>query len=384
MGRLSYITSLALAGTLALATGSSVRADDGKPKEIRIAYPGVGVGNRPFVGGNSASVMHLKGLLEEEFRKDNISVTWSFLRGAGPATNELYANGLVDFSLLGDLPSIAGRSGGLKTRVLAATGIRGNTYLAVPADSPIQSIKDLKGKKVAIFKGTNTQLAVAKILEANGLSEKDIRALNMDQATSQAALVTKDVDAVFGANNLLASRDQGVARIIYATKGDPRFLRQASFVGNEDFIKKYPSVTKRVVKVLVQAAKWISDQEKAPNAVYQLWTKSGVRYSDWREDFKEQNLKVLSSPLLDPYFVSQYEAQVLQAKKYGLIRNTFDVKSWIEPRFLNEVLKELNLESYWQPADKAGNVAAPTAAAPAVPAAGAVAVAPAPAPAPAQ
>jgi ABC-type nitrate/sulfonate/bicarbonate transport system substrate-binding protein len=63
-------------------------------------------------------------------KRDGIQITWSFLRGAGPATNELYANGLADFSLLGDLPSIIGHSGGLKTRVLAATAIRGNTYIS--------------------------------------------------------------------------------------------------------------------------------------------------------------------------------------------------------------------------------------------------------------
>ncbi|HEY6878570.1 MAG TPA: hypothetical protein VI299_11160, partial [Polyangiales bacterium] len=128
------------------------------------------------------------------------------------------------------------------------------------------------------------------------------------------------------------------------------------FIGSEEFIKKYPSITKRVVKVLVQSAKWVSDQEKSPTQVYQLWTKSGVRYSDWREDFKEQNLKELASPLLDTYFVTQYEGQVAQAKKFGLIRNTFDVKSWLEPRFLNEVLKELGLQDYWKPADRDGRV----------------------------
>src|SRR5688572_1392470 len=42
------------------------------PSVIRIAYPGVGVGNRPVVGGNSATTVHLKGLLEDEFRKDGI------------------------------------------------------------------------------------------------------------------------------------------------------------------------------------------------------------------------------------------------------------------------------------------------------------------------
>jgi len=196
-------------------------------------------------------------LLDQEFKKDGIEVSWTFLRGAGPAVNELYANGLADFSLLGDLPSIVGRSSGLKTRVLAATAIRQNTYLAVPADSSIQGIKDLKGKRVAIFKGTNIQLAVAKLLEQNGLQEKDIKAINMDQATSRSALITKDIDAAFGGAELLALRDQGAARIAYRTDGNPAFLRHCTFVGSEDFIKKYPEITQRIVKQLVIAAKWI-------------------------------------------------------------------------------------------------------------------------------
>jgi sulfonate transport system substrate-binding protein len=345
------VTALSLAGT--------ARAEP-KPQTIRIAYPGVGVGNRPFAFGNTTALMHLKGMLEEEFKKDGITVAWSFLRGAGPATNELYANGLVDFSLLGDLPSIAGRASGIKTRVLAATGIRGNTYIAVPADSNIQSIKDLKGKKVAIFKGTNMQLSANKILEAHGLTEKDIRALNMDSATSSAALITKDVDAVISDLRVIAQRDQGVARIIYTTEGDPRFLRHASFVGTEEFIKKYPSIAQRVVTTLVKAAKWASDQERAPTVVYQLWAKSGVRYNDFKEDQRGQSIKVLSSPLLDAYFVAQYTQQVEQAKRFKLIRNSFSVNDWLEPRFLQQALKDLKLEGYWQPADQSGKIAAPS------------------------
>jgi len=339
---------------LLLAQASSAAAD--QPAEIRIANPGVGAGNRPFVGSSTAATMHLKGLLEEEFRKDGIKVTWTFLRGAGPAVNELYANGLVDFSLLGDLPSIVGRASGLKTRVLAATGIRQNTYLAVPTESSVQSIKDLKGKRLAIFKGTNIQLAVAKLLEASGLTEGDIRAINMDTATAKAALITKDVDAAFGGSDLLPLRDQGAVRIVYNTAGDPRFLRHASWVGSESFIQKYPEITKRVVKTLVAAAKWQSDNEVNPAPVFQLWTKSGFTFASYKEDNKGQSLKVLSSPLLDTYVLSQYKRQVADAQRFGLIKKTFDVDSWFEPRFLNEAIKELNLTSFWQPVDASGQV----------------------------
>lgn len=355
MKQAQSIFRLLVAALLLTGSLSSARAED-KPSVIRIAFPGVGIGNRPYVGGHSTAVAHLRGMFEEEFKKDGIKVTWTFLRGAGPATNELYANGLADFSLLGDLPSIIGKAGGLNTRILAATAIRGNTYLAVPADSPISSIKELKGKRVGIFKGTNIQLAVAKLLEANGLSEKDIRAMNMDTATSRAALITKDVDAVFGGNDLLSLRDQGAAKIVYRSQGDPRYLRHCSWIGTEDFIKKYPEITKRVVKTLVLAAKWMADQEANPTQVFNLWTKSGVRFADYKEDFQGQSIKAIASPLLDEYLVSQYRKQISDAKRFGLIKNTPNIDAWVEPRFLKQALKELQLESYWTPVDASGVV----------------------------
>jgi len=354
-----FAITLAFAGASAL--GSSARAED-KPSTIRMAYPGVGVGNRPYVGGNTIAIAHLRGLFEEEFKKDGITVNWTFVRGAGPAVNELYANGLADFSLLGDLPSIIGHAGGLKTKVLAATSIRQLTYVVVPADSRIETLKDLKGKRVAIFKGTNIQLAAAKILESVGLTEKDLKVVNMDTNAQRAALLTGDIDAAFGDFSYLPLRDQQVARVIYKTAEDPTKLRHCSFIGAEAFISKYPELTKRVVKTLVKAAKWASDQEKTPNNVYQLWSKSGTPYSNFKEDVNARSLTALSSPLLDPYWRGEYAKNINEAKRFGLIRNTFSLEQWIDTRFLDAALKELALENFWQPVAPAAPVKLASAA----------------------
>ena len=239
--------------------------------------------------------------------------------------------------------------------MLAAGGIRQNTYLAVPADSSIKTIQDLRGKKVAIFKGTNIQLAVAKILEGSGLTEKDIRAINMDTATTKAAIITKDIDAAFGGVDLLALRDQGTARIIYDTRADPRFLRHSTLIASQDFVSKYPAITKRVVKVLVQASKWISDQEATPTPVYQLWTKSGTPFSNYKEDFNAAtSIKTRASPVIDEYVTAQYKRAISDAKRFGLIKNDFSFDAWLDTSFLKQVLKELNLEHYWQEYDSNG------------------------------
>src|SRR6187431_179572 len=128
MKRILFWLTVVWTGLIVSLTSAPARAD--APSVIRIGVPGVGTGNRPIIGGSNVAVVHLRGLLEEEFKPDGIQIKWNFLRGAGPAVNELFANGLADFGFgLGDLPSIIGHAGGLNTRVLAAGGIRQNTYL---------------------------------------------------------------------------------------------------------------------------------------------------------------------------------------------------------------------------------------------------------------
>jgi sulfonate transport system substrate-binding protein len=339
-----------------LLAPASVLAED-KPSEIRISYPSVGVGGRPVAHTTAVATAHLKGWLEEEFKPDGIKISWSFLRGAGPAVNELFANGLVDFSHLGDLPSVIGRASGLNYRLVAGTSVRGNVYVAVPADSNVQSVKDLRGKRVAVQKGTSTHLAGSKILEKFGLSEKDVKVVNMDVVNAQLALITHDIDAAIGTTDYLRLRDQGAARIVYATAGDPITTSNGSLVASQTFLAKYPATATRVLKVIVRAAQWLA--ETPATQVFQLWTKSGTTFASFREDWKGDDVKYRTSPLLDPYLAARYQAQISEAKRFNLVKNTFSFEEWAEPRFLERALKELGLENYWQPRGPDGKPSQP-------------------------
>jgi len=339
----TLIIAIATVWLLALAA----RAED-KPSAIRVANPGVGIGGRPVVAYGAWSLLHIKGILEEEFKPDGIPVTWTFARGAGPAVNELFANGLADITLLGDLPSIIGRSSGLKTRLLAAAGLN-NIYIAVPYDSPIKSVKDLAGKRLSVLKGTCNHLSLNRILASQGMAESQVRTINMDNVTSLAALTTKDIDAALGGNDLLSLRDRGAARIIYSTKGDPRFTCNSSLIVSDEFAKKYPSIVKRIVRQYVKIAKWVTDQEANPSPVFQLFTKSGIPFSAFKDDWGGESYKVKVSPLVDPYLRARYSNSIQDAHKFKLIRQPFDVQQWIDTSFIDQVVKEEGLESYWPP-----------------------------------
>lgn len=319
-----------------------------KPAVIRIANPGVGIGGRPVVAYGAWSLLHIKGVLEDEFKADGIPVTWTFARGAGPAVNELYANDLADISLLGDLPSIIGRASGLKTRMLAAAGLN-NIYVAVRDDLPVTKLEELVGKRLAVFKGTCNHLSANRIFAAKGISEQQLRLVNMDNVSQLAALTTKDIDAAIGGPELLALRDRGVAKILYTTKGDPRFTCNSTLIVADEFARRYPSIVKRIVRAYVKIAKWVTDSEQNPNQVFQLFTKSGIPYASFREDWGGEKFKVKVSPLVDPYLRARYTRSVEDAYKFKLIRKPFDVAGWIDTSFLDQVVKEEQLENYWPP-----------------------------------
>ncbi|HYD66197.1 ABC transporter substrate-binding protein [Azospirillum sp.] len=319
-----------------------------EPVTIRVGYAAIGVGNRPFVGGSSAALAHAEGYLEAEFRNDpDVKVEWFFFKGAGPAVNEAIANGQLDFALQGDLPSLIGRSNGLKTRLLLASGARSPIYVAVPPGSDIKAIKDLKGRKVAIFRGTNLHLAFDKVLAANGLSEKDLKAINMDFATSKAALATKDIDAALGQSDLLALEEQGIAKVIYTSKGDnPAFGRNAHVLVTEAFEAKHPALTARAVKAFVKASLWASDEANREK-LFEIWAKSGIPAANFRAEYEGTPLALRNSPLFDPFLIDQYRIQARQAKEHGLIRRDVEVEGWFDLRYLDAALKELGLETRW-------------------------------------
>jgi len=322
---------------------------------IRIGYAAIGAENRPFSEGTSAATARAGNYLEDEFKSDpNIRIEWYFFKGAGPAINEGFANDQLDFAYQGDLPAIVGRANGLKTKFLLASGARKPLYLVVPKGSSIKGVADLKGRKVAIARGTNGHLAAIKILEANGVRERDIQSLNLDQAGTAAALASKDVDAAFGDTALIELAEKGMADIIYTTKGqNPAFGRNAGIVARDAFIEAHPEITQRVVNAFVRAAKWSSDEANR-GELLELWGKSGTPVPILAEFFAGDTLAYRNSPLIDPLLLAQYQEQAEKSVAYNLIRHKVDLSGWFEPKYLSSALKTLGLEANWTPYDADG------------------------------
>ena len=326
-------------------------AAEAKPQVIRFGQPSGSYG-KPLSSG-VAGYVQVKNLFDEEFKKDGISLEYNYIKAAGPGCNEALSNNALDFASIGDLPAIAGRAGGLKTRAIAASR-GGNTYVVVPADSSIQTIRDIKGKKVGVSLGTYMHAALLKILKDHGLSENDVKLLNMDNATLKTAVATKDVEVGFTGSDAITLRDRGVARILYSTVDKPVYYQNAgALLVREEFARKYPDIVKRFVKVWVKASQLRSLNK---NEALKLDTRAGTPLSTLKEDSKGKSILYLTSPKFDEQWLTHDKKSIALFKQHGLIRRTIDPeKEWVDTSFLNAALKELNLEKHWPDYDVNGN-----------------------------
>lgn len=324
------------------------------PQVIRIGSPELGAGKGGFPGATALGVAKANQWIEQEFAKDGVKVEWTFFRGAGPAVNEALAAKQLDVVFLGDLASVIGRARGLPTRLIVTTTRFSNSYLAAAAGSGIQSFADLKGRKVAVLKGTAYQRPFDQLLADAGLSERDLKLVNLDWPGSKAAVVSKDIDATFGGADLLLLKDKGVSFPVSTRGKPPQYTIFASVLATDDFITRYPAATTRLVSQVVRAANWAS-QESNREALLALWgEESGQGPAVFRAEFEGEDLKRRLSPRIDPVVVAAYKAVVADALKLGLIRQGFEVEQWVASQFVDASIKALKLEALWPVVDANG------------------------------
>lgn len=314
------------------------------PETIRFGGFGQGFG-KPF-GLGVLAIAQDKGFITEQFKGTPVKFTFEYFTGTGPAINEAIASGKLDFAQYGSLPNIIGKANGLPTKILASYGNQA-IFAVARKGLPIKSIKDLKGYRVGVSKGTVLHWAFLQTLADNGLSQKDVQLIDLKGADQLAALTAGSIDAAFHSSVLLSLRDSGVADVFYTSKATPAAPTAfGSVLVTEAFEKQYPAATQKIINGIVKAAYWLS-QEKNREEALQIWAKSGTPIALIREDYEGISLKDSFNPRLDPHFINLYKNAVAFTKEQKLIRRDFDVPAWFATNYVENALKADNLSNYW-------------------------------------
>lgn len=240
LSRRSVLASALLAGLLPTAAFAT-----DKPKEIRIDWA---------TYNPVSMLLKEKGFLEKEFAKDGIAIRWVKTVSSSNALQFLNA-GSIDFGSTAGSAALVAKINGNPIKSIYTYSRPEWTALVVGKDSKITKVEELKGKKVAMVRGTDPHIFLVRALLAHGLTDKDITPVLVQQhADGGTALLRGDVDAWAGLDPMMAQHEvQDGARLFYRK---PEANTWGILNSREEFLKDHPDIVKRVLAAYEEARKY--------------------------------------------------------------------------------------------------------------------------------
>lgn len=191
-------------------------------------------------------------LLEKEFEKDGIAIKWVQSAGSNKALEFLSA-GSLDLGSTAGAAALIGKINGNPIKSVYVYSRPEWTALVTKSDA-IKTVADLKGKRVAVTRGTDPHIFLVRTLAGAGLTEKDVKLVLLQHADGRTALERGDVEAWAGLDPIMASAEvESGARLFYRKAADNTW---GILNVREEFARDYPEVVKRVLATYEKARLW--------------------------------------------------------------------------------------------------------------------------------
>lgn len=248
-------SALSALGTLGTAAGAlsslthsvNARAADA-PLTLRIGYQ------------KSSTLIVLaktRGTLAKALAPHNVTLTWHEFTSGLPLLEALNV-GSVDFSadVADTVPVFAQAAGARIAYVARETPSPDAEAILVPQNSPIRSLADLKGKRVAVTKGAGVHYLLIAALQSVGLRFSDVQPAYLTPADARAAFASGNVDAWVTWDPFFASvEQQDKVRILSTARGLAGYQRY--YLATPAFARDHDAVLRAVYQTLRETGQWV-------------------------------------------------------------------------------------------------------------------------------
>ncbi len=210
-----------------------------------------------FQKGASLLVLQkAEGSLEKKLAPLGFGVKWVEFP-AGPQLLEGLNVGAVDFGFVGEAPPIFAQAAGAKFYYIGHDPAAPLAEaIVVRKDSTIQSVAELKGKKIALNKGSNVHYLLVRLLEKNGLKVSDIQPVYLAPADARAAFESKAVDAWVIWDPFTAAAEKQIGARVLAD-GTGVVNNYQFYLAERGFTEKHPQIIRAVFEDSVERGQWI-------------------------------------------------------------------------------------------------------------------------------
>jgi sulfonate transport system substrate-binding protein len=199
--------------------------------------------------------MYLKdhGLMEKEFAEDGIGIRWVQTLGSNKALEFLNA-GSIDFGSSAGAAALVSKINGNPIKSIYVYSKPEWTALVTRKDTSIQKITDLKGKRVAVTRGTDPHIFLVRALLSVGMTEHDIHEVLLQHPDGKIALIRGDVDAWAGLDPMMAQAEiEDGARLFYRNADANTYGILSTRI---EFLRDHLDLVQRVLAVYETARKY--------------------------------------------------------------------------------------------------------------------------------
>jgi sulfonate transport system substrate-binding protein len=217
------------------------------------------------------TLLKARGTLEKRLAPLNVAVTWTEFN-AGPVQLEALNVGSIDFGDVGEAPPIFAQAAGAPLVYVAATVQRPQSEaVLVPPQSTIRSVADLKGKRIALNKGSNVHYFLVKLLRQHGLQYNDVKPVFLAPADARAAFERASIDAWVIWDPFFAAAQQSLGACVLADASGVVGNR-AFYFSSQSYAANHPDVVRIVVEELTRIDQWgQQNKDQLAGELAQLW-----------------------------------------------------------------------------------------------------------------
>jgi sulfonate transport system substrate-binding protein len=214
-------------------------------------------------------LLKARGSLEKRLAPMHVEVNWTEFP-AGPQLLEGLNVGSIDFGTVGEAPPIFAQAAGADLVYVGnEPPAPAGEAIVVPKDSSIKSVSELKGKKVALNKGSNVHYLLVKLLEKAGVKYGDIDPIFLTPADARAAFERGSVDAwAIWEPFLAAAQKQTGARIL--ADGTGVVSNHQFFLASRSYAQKRSDVVSIILEEVATVDAWAKTHASEAAAVLQL------------------------------------------------------------------------------------------------------------------
>ena len=287
--------------------------------------------------GGTESLLRAAGVLNDLPYKIAFSTFTS-----GPPQVEAATAGKIDFAITGNTPPIFGAASNAKVKVVAAYDGGGNgDQILVHADSPIQSIADLRGKNIAVGKGSSAHGHILAQLKKVGLTTSDVKLVFLQPADALSAFTQRQADAWAIWDPYTA---QAAAQLPVRSIGQARDVTNGNWFGiAADAALADPERNTALADLLVRfekAARWAKDHPQQWAESYAAAVGLDVKVA---EVTQARSLR-LPTELDDDVIASEQKIADLFAESGQIASPAPKFADWVDRRY-NETLRPLLVSS---------------------------------------